>query len=316
MRAIIILSVLILGTLCSQRILKEETHQVIRNKAEWESYDIHENPFKDYTEEQIKSLLGTGLMWNEQNVPFLVDNDDHTADNLPKEFDSRKQWPYCEFEVRQQEHCGSCWAFSGSSALQDRFCIASQGEIKVVLSPQDMVSCDTGDMGCQGGLLDRAWSYLEKTGIVADTCFPYVSGDGKNVPHCPNGACSDSKLAYTKYRAVAGSSKGLTCSNQIKQELVKNGPVQTGFMVYEDFMHYKSGVYEFTHGKKLGGHAVKIVGWGNENDKEYWIAQNSWGPQWGENGFFRIKFGECMFDQNAYAGEANVKDFTSANFLF
>jgi len=305
-----------LGTLCSQRILKEETHSEIRKKAEWESYDIHENPFKDYSEDQIKSLLGTGLMWNEHNIPFLVDNDDHTQESLPEEFDSRKQWPECVFEVRQQEHCGSCWAFSGSSTLQDRFCIASQGKIKVVLSPQDMVSCDSGDMGCQGGLLDRAWSFLEKTGVVADTCFPYVSGDGKNVPHCPHGTCTDSKLKYTKYRAVAGSSKGLTCANQIKQEIFKNGPVQTGFMVYEDFMHYKSGVYEFTHGQKLGGHAVKIVGWGSENGKEFWIAQNSWGPQWGENGFFRIKLGECMFDQNAYVGQANIKDFTPANFLF
>jgi cathepsin B len=315
MKAILILSVLVMGTLCSQRILKEETHQHIRSKASWESYDINENPFRDYTEEQVKSLLGAGLLWNEHNIPFLVDNDDHNVD-LPTEFDSRKQWPDCVFEVRQQEHCGSCWAFSGSSTLQDRFCIASQGKIKVVLSPQDMVSCDTGDMGCQGGLLDRAWSYLEKTGIVADTCLPYVSGDGKNVPHCPHGTCSDTKEKYTKYRAVAGSSKGLTCAVQIKQELIKNGPVQTGFMVYEDFMHYKSGIYEFTHGQRLGGHAVKIIGWGNENGKEFWIAQNSWGPQWGENGFFRIKFGECLFDTNGYAGQANINDFSSANFLF
>lgn len=316
MKAFVVLFMLFMGALCTQRILKEETHQQIKMKASWESYNYEENPFRDYSEEQIKSLLGTGLMWNEHNIPFLVDNDDHNSIELPQEFDSRKQWPNCVFEVRQQEHCGSCWAFSGASALQDRFCIASQGKIKVVLSPQDMVSCDTGDMGCQGGLLDRAWSYLEKFGVVADTCFPYVSGDGKNVPHCPHGACTDTKSKYTKYRAVVGSSKGLTCSNQIKQELVKNGPVQTGFMVYEDFMHYKSGVYEFTHGRRLGGHAVKIIGWGTENGKEFWIAQNSWGPEWGENGFFRIKFGECLFDQNAYVGQANLNDFSPSRFLF
>jgi len=85
-------------------------------------------------------------------------------------------------------------------------------------------------------------------------------------------------------------------------------------MIFEDFMHYKSGVYKFNHGRKMGGHAVKIVGWGEEKGEEYWIAQNSWGPAWGENGFFRIKFGECMFDQNAYAGEANIDD-SSSKFL-
>jgi len=297
-------------------MLKSETVAEIRKKAAWESYDIHENPFRHYTESQIKSLLGADLTWDEHNIHLLVDDDDHSvAADLPTEFDSRKQWPECAFEVRNQQHCGSCWAFSGAETLSDRFCIASKGQIKVVLSPQDMVSCDTGDMGCQGGQLNKAWDYLEKSGIVADSCLPYVSGDGKTVPHCPHGTCTDSTLKYTKYRAVAKSSKPLTCATQIKAEIFKNGPVQTGFMVYEDFMHYKNGIYEKTHGNRLGGHAVKIVGWGVENGTEYWIAQNSWGPEWGENGFFRIKFGECMFDENAYAGEANVNDFT-ANFLF
>jgi cathepsin B len=313
----LILSLLVLGAFCSLRVLKEETYAKVKSSANWESYDIHENPFKNYSEEQVKSLLGTTLMWDQHNLPFLQDTDDHSnANKLPAEFDSRKQWPECVQPVRQQEHCGSCWAFSASSVLQDRFCIASKAAIKVVLSPQDMVSCDTGDMGCQGGLLDRAWSYLEKSGIVADTCLPYVSGDGKTVPHCPHGTCSDSKLKFTKYRANAGSSKPLTCANQIKEEIFNHGPVQTGFMVYEDFMHYKSGIYEFTHGNQLGGHAVKIVGWGNENGKEFWIAQNSWGPEWGENGFFRIKFGECLFDQNAYVGQANVQDFTPNNLFW
>ena len=94
------------------------------------------------------------------------------------------------------------------------------------------------------------------------------------------------------------------------------GPVQAMFTVYSDFLSYKSGVYQYTHGKKLGGHAVKIVGWGVENGVEYWIAQNSWGPEWGENGFFRIKFGECLFDSNGFAGQANVSDFSPARFLW
>jgi len=264
----------------------------------------------------MKSLLGTTLRWNHENLKMLIDNDDHSQlQDLPKQFDSREQWKDCKFNVRQQEHCGSCWAFSASSTLQDRFCIASKGQIQAVLSPQDMVSCDKKDMACQGGLLDSAWEYLETVGIVADSCFPYVSGDGKEIPSCPHGACMDTKLKYTKYRALAGKSQPLTCEKQIKEEILKNGPVQTGFMVYEDFMHYKSGVYEYNHGSKLGGHAVKIVGWGVEEGKEFWIAQNSWGPEWGEKGFFRIKLGQCLFEENAYVGYANVEELTP-KFLF
>lgn len=314
---LLLISTLLIICVASSRVLKEETLHEIRKKANWESYDIHENPFRNYTEEKLKSLFGVKLQWNHSNIHLYVDMDDHsTSQELPKEFDSRKQWPDCPQAIRNQEHCGSCWAFSGTEVLQDRFCIASKGQIKVVLSPQDMVSCDSGDHGCQGGMLNKNWEYFESTGVVTDECFPYTSGDGLNVPHCPHGACVDSKTKYVKYRALQGSSKPLTCPLQIKKELLANGPVQTGFIVYEDFMHYRSGIYEHNHGSQLGGHAVKIIGWGEEEGKEYWIVQNSWGEQWGENGYFRIKMGECFMDQNAYVGLPNLHDFTPRSFLF
>jgi cathepsin B len=88
---------------------------------------------------------------------------------------------------------------------------------------------------------------------------------------------------------------------------MENGPVQTGFEVYEDFLHYKSGIYKYTDGIILGGHAVKIVGWGKEGAVNYWIVANSWGPKWGEKGYFRIAFGECTFEENAYVGLPDLK---------
>jgi len=313
---VLILLCLTLGALCNQQDL-QQSYEAVKENASWESYDWQENPFKDYSLVQIKSLFGTTLMYDEHNIAMLIDNDDHSlADSLPTEFDARKQWPGCISEVRQQEHCGSCWAFSGSTTLADRFCVASNGKIKTVLSPQDFVSCDKSNYACQGGLLDKLWNYLEKSGIVEEKCFPYISGDGQNIPQCQNNVCADGKETFTKFRAVIGSSKPLTCAAQIKLDLYKNGPIQTGFIVYEDFMHYKSGVYAYTHGKKLGGHAVKIIGWGVEAGNEYWIAQNSWGPAWGEDGFFRIKLGECLFDSNGYAGLPNVADFSPNRFLF
>jgi len=77
--------------------------------------------------------------------------------------------------------------------------------------------------------------------------------------------------------------------------------MQTGFNVYEDFMHYQSGIYHHVTGDMKGGHAVKILGWGQENDVDYWICANSWGPDWGEKGFFRIMMGECNIDESVWA---------------
>jgi cathepsin B len=316
MKRVLILSILFLYCICQERMLNIENLKIIKSKANWESYDLNENPFKDYSINEMKELLGTTLLWDDKNFNFLKDDDDHSVlENLPKEFDSRKQWPDCTFPVRAQEKCGACWAFSAASVLTDRFCIASKGEIKNVLSVQDFVSCDEEDFACKGGLMDRAWRYLENIGIVTDSCFPYLSATRK-VPKCLDAACIDTSQKYIKYKAVKRSSGPLTCAAQIKEEIYNNGPVQTGFMIYGDFMNYKSGIYEHTEGDKLGGHAVKIVGWGEENGKQYWIVQNSWGADWAENGFFRIKIGECFIEDNAFVGLANLGDFTTKNFLF
>lgn len=72
-------------------------------------------------------------------------------------------------------------------------------------------------------------------------------------------------------------------------ELYTNGPATASFTVYEDFLTYKSGVYKHTGGGfPMGGHAIKILGWGVENGTPYWLCANSWNPTWGDHGFFKI----------------------------
>jgi cathepsin B len=70
------------------------------------------------------------------------------------------------------------------------------------------------------------------------------------------------------------------------------GSVTAAFTVYEDFVNYKSGVYRHVSGSALGGHAVKIIGWG----EDHWIVVNSWNETWGDGGLFKIAFGECGID--------------------
>lgn len=154
-------------------------------------------------------------------------------------------------------------------------------------------------MGCNGGILPWAWSYLTNTGAVADSCFPYTSDKG-TVPTCAKSCVDGSE--FKKYKCKKNSVVQATNVNAIKAEIQKNGPMETGFTVYEDFMNYKSGIYKHTTGNQLGGHAVKIVGWGNG----YWIAANSWSEKWGENGFFNIAFGECGIDSAVYACQPDL----------
>jgi len=220
---------------------------------------------------------------------------------IPAAFDSRTVWPTCIHPIRDQQGCGSCWAFSGSEVLSDRFCIVSNKSINQVLSAQYLVSCDTQQWGCDGGYLPDSWKFLENTGDVSDSCSPYKSGAGV-VPACSKlSKCADGST-LRKYYAKKNSTKSFTNATAIQAEILANGPVQAGMDVYSDFMSYRSGIYTNTTGSTyLGGHAVKIVGWGNSNGANYWIVANSWGVYWGESGFFRIKFGSGI-GTRVYAG--------------
>jgi cathepsin B len=85
--------------------------------------------------------------------------------------------------------------------------------------------------------------------------------------------------------------------DQVKTEIFDNGPLETRFDVYADFMSYESGVYHHVTGDLRGGHAIKILGWGTESGLDYWLCANSWGPKWGLKGFFKIKVGDCGIAQ-------------------
>jgi cathepsin B len=252
------------------------------------------NPMANKSESEIKGLLGTI-----RTAPMGYQKP-AISNGVPSTFDSRTQWGDCVHPIRDQAQCGSCWAFGASEALSDRFCISSNGKTNVVLSPEDLVACDTVDQGCNGGYLSMAWRYLTNTGIVTDTCFPYSSGSG-TVPHCPHGQCQDTSEDYVKYKCTSGSIVEATTVDEIKSEIYAHGPMETAFDVYEDFMNYKSGVYHHVTGKLDGGHAVKILGWGTESGMDYWLCANSWGTSWGIDGFFKIKQGDCGIDSAVYA---------------
>ena len=277
--------------------------------------------------------------------------------------------------IENQGKCGSCWAVSAVEVFSDRYCLTQEKLKKLMkqknqqvttrmkkspnntpspppsstittltkriqFSALDLIACDKlckfltkCCRGCAGGYPSLAWKYIQTKGVVTNTCMPY------NLTRsllCPPNSCSP-PLSNTKYK-VKKYMKIYGGANAIKQELIKNGPVQATFYVYEDFMHYHSGIYKHESGRLLGLHAVKIVGYNvttvvnrsssvidvvdstkkemimdnevvdnndiNQNTTiNYWIVANSWGRQWGGiGGYFYIAENECGFEENVYAG--------------
>jgi cathepsin B len=89
----------------------------------------------------------------------------------------------------------------------------------------------------------------------------------------------------------------------IKEEILANGPVLSSMIVWEDLLNYHSGIYYQKEGDIIGAHAVLLVGWGETEDgTKYWDVQNSWGADWGELGYFRIRIGDSMIANNDMGG--------------
>lgn len=233
----------------------------------------------------------------------------------------------------------SCWAVSSTEAFNDRKCITTGGEFLTELSAQDTTSCCNlfggcfGSQGCNGGMPAEAWQYFTKNGLVTggeydsigkgESCFPYQlpncnhheggpypeCKEGGSTPACPSPKkCSESTYAkaWGDDKTYAKSAYGVSSDPAaIQTEIMTKGPVTAAFSVYEDFITYRSGVYKHTTGQMLGGHAVKILGWGVENGQDYWLVANSWNVNWGLKGYFKIARGvdECGIEDQIVAGD-------------
>lgn len=267
---------------------------------------------------------------------------------IPRSFDARTAFPSCVNtigRIRNQGHCGSCWAFGAVESFADRICIKENST--VTLSAQSLLDCDAVDNGCHGGFLDSAWKGLVSRGALEESCDPYTHCAYPPLANCTRPPTLDRGMPpkddfifarpdqhHTGEptappqqcpRQCAGGVGGLAPPlkwhkaasayavaepgdvSAMQRELMAHGPFEVSFFVYSDFYAYSGGVYKKASSAKgpMGGHAVKLVGWGDDADGgPYWLVANSWSPSWGEGGFFRIVRGsnECGIETTPAAG--------------
>jgi len=164
-------------------------------------------------------------------------------------------------------------------------------------------------------------------GLCSDFSMPHCHHHGpqgndpypaEGQPGCPSQsspagptACDESAQApHNTFNKDKYSFEGKTVTARgveaIQQAIMAGGPMEVAFDVYTDFENYAGGIYHHVSGSMAGGHAVKVVGWGQEGGVNYWKIANSWNPYWGENGYFRIRFGEGGIDSEAIASDPSA----------
>jgi len=293
--------------------------------------------------EDVKAHLGTIMIGEEGYVAMDKDISEVPNGAIPADFDVRTAFPDCaeiSGNIRDQSSCGSCWAFGSTEAFNDRHCIATGSKVK--LSVED-TTANCGlfqcfSQGCNGGQPGKAWNWFESHGVVTggdyfdigkgETCAPYGFAPcahhvpaTEKYPVCPSSEyssphlkkCTESSYQtdYHSDKIKATDSYSLTGIQAIQADIAKYGSATAAFTVYNDFPTYKSGVYKKTAGSHaLGGHAIKMFGWGTENGEDYWLIANSWNEMWGDGGTFKIARGinECGIENMVSAGRAGSKD--------
>ncbi|KAJ1424638.1 Peptidase C1A, papain C-terminal [Sesbania bispinosa] len=266
---------------------KEKRFQIFKDNVDYiesfnaagnKPYKLSINHFADQTSEEFKASLngfkGIHGLRTTTATPFKYEN----VTDIPATIDWRKRGAVTP--IKDQGQC-SCWAFSAVAATEGILQLTS-GKL-VSLSEQELVDCDTnGDnQGCEGGYVEDAFEFIiENGGITTEANYPYKGVDG---------TCNLNKEA-SHIVQVKSYEKVPSNSEEALLKAVANQPVSVSVDAGGDFQFYSSGIFTGECGTELD-HAVTVVGYGADNDDgtKYWIVKNSWGTEWGEEGYIRMK---------------------------
>jgi cathepsin F len=251
----------------------------------------HLTPFADRSEEEMNTMKGfrpSMAKKTDKKAPILDTSD------LPDSFDWREKGAVNK--VKDQAQCGSCWAFATVANVEGQNFVET-GEL-VSLSEQELVDCSESDNGCGGGLPQSAYEDLinDDRGLELESAYSYDAQDG---------TCQASKSKEKVF--LSGWTPVSKDEDQIRAAVMKYGPLAIGINATWMQLYFGGISDPPTCNPAQLDHGVAIVGWGEEAGKPYWVIRNSWGPSWGEDGYYRIirNKGKCGLNTMVTSAEVS-----------
>ena len=249
--------------------------------------------FSTMTSEEIGKFMGARVDTEGVQVAQLDDT------NLADAFDWRVKGAVNP--VKNQGKCGSCWAF-GATAVTEAAHFIATGTLQS-LSEQEIISCDITSYGCHGGWQSHAFDLLKYQNQALEIDYPYISSTGDS------GTCDLSKEANAKVHVTGYNSIRPESVSQLKAA-VNQGVVTVTIEADKPvFRQYTSGILDSEDCGTALNHAVAVVGYGSEGEKEYYIVRNSWSASWGDQGYIKIAAvdgpGICGIQRQSYIAQTN-----------
>jgi C1A family cysteine protease len=249
-------------------IFQQNMEKIQEHNSKGLSYTLAMNQFGDLTQEEFSKHLGYTPIKNKKPAQPLNIKAEATVDWREKGAVN---------PVQNQGMCGSCWAFSATGAVEGSYFVKTGKLVK--FAEQQLVDCETKDAGCNGGLMDNAFEYLETHDFCTEDSYPYTARDGT----CKEDSCSE------HYPAVASYTDVVHNSNDELKKALNLGPVAVAIEADKMvFQFYSGGVLDDASCGLDLDHGVLAVGYGTDNGQDYYIVKNSWGASWGEQGYIRI----------------------------
>lgn len=271
-------------------------------------YEMSVNHMADFTPTEFKKVIGYTPASRRGLTPFLqkLETSSQSKVQIPDSIDWRQKGVVTP--VKNQGGCGSCWAFSSTENMESHWAIRT-GQL-LELSTQQVTSCTPnprqcgGTGGCKGATSELGYEYvINSGGLVLEKDFPY-RGIDSNCNQLPRFAPRVAN--FSSYVAVPSNDQDAVLS------ALTVGPLTIGVWA-TPMQFYNRGIFSgCSYDKNMAiNHAVQLVGYGTEAGKDYWIVRNSWGGNWGENGYIRLlreKEAKCGMDYSPKDGSACKDD--------